>query len=285
MDYEILEVLDGLNSKKSRIETYHVRCKICGHEKIVTKHNFLKGNFEHNRANCKEDYLDSLIGKKIDDYIIKSRVGDVYTIQCSVCGVETEVKLRCLQISDNHNHDHGRYCLKNIPDSIIKHTICQRFQNMVQRCNNPNNNNYCHYGNRGIEIEYENALDFYLDFHEQFEKLQAEGEDIRKYSFDRIDVNGNYVKENLRLTTQDVQSTNTTRKKMFILEKDNEKVLCDNPMCFGRIFNVNGRSVGNVVRGSSKTAGGWKLTRVVGLDENIEEIINNEGVTTKLITT
>ena len=72
---------------------------------------------------------------------------------------------------------------------------------------------------------------------------------------------------------------------MFILEKDNEKVLCDNPMCFGRIFNVNGRSVGNVVRGSSKTAGGWKLTRIVGLDENIEEIINNEGVTTKLITT
>lgn len=285
MDYEILEVLDGLNSKKCRIETYHVRCKICGHEKNVTKHNFLNGNFEHNRANCKEDYLDSLIGKKIDDYIIKSRVGGVYTIQCSVCGVEAEVKLRCLQISDKHKHNHGTYCFKNIADSKIKQIIFQRFQNMVQRCDNPNNNNYSHYGDRGIEIKYESALDLYFDFYKQFEELQAEGKDIRKYSFDRIDVNGNYVKENLRLTTQDVQSTNTTRKKTFILEKDNEKVLCDNAMYFGKFFNVNGRSIGNVVRGNSKTAGGWKLTRIVDPNENIEEIINNEGVTTKLITT
>lgn len=285
MDYDILEVLDGFNSKKRRIDTYRVRCKICGHEKIVTKYNFLKGNFEHNRANCKEDYLDSLIGKKIDDYIIKSRAGDVYTIQCSVCGIETNVKLRPLQISDSHEHKHGIYCFKNIPVSNIKLTISQRFNDMEQRCNNPNNNNYPHYGNRGIKIKYESALDLYFDFYKQFEELQAEGKDIRKYSFDRIDVNGDYVKENLRLTTQDVQSTNTTRKKVFILEKNNERVLCDNAMYFGKFFNVNGRSVGNVVRGSSKTAGGWRLIRIIDPNENIEEIINNEGVTTKLITT
>lgn len=285
MDYEILEKFYGPNSQGHLIEKYHIKCKICGHEKNVRKHNFQKGDFNHDRQNCKEDYLDSLINKKINDYVVKSRIDDKYIIQCSRCGVQTSVSLRTIQLADIHLHKHGTYCLKLIPHSEIKDTIITRFNDMFQRCNNPNSAGYLHYGERGIKLKYENPVDLYFDFYEEFKRLQDEGKDIKEYSFDRIDVNGDYEKENLRLTTQNVQNTNTTRKKIFILEKDGEKVICDNSMHFGRVFNINGRSIGNLVRGDSKTAFGWKLVRIVSLDENIDQVINNEGVTTKLITT
>ena len=56
-------------------------------------------------------------------------------------------------------------------------------------------------------------------------------------------------------------------------------------MQFGKHFNVNGRSVGNVVRGDSKSAGGWVLVKTFDPSTDIDLIIKAESVTTKLITT
>ena len=74
----------------------------------------------------------------------------------------------------------------------------ERYYNMYQRCNNPNDSGYEHYGGRGIKLEYENAIDLYFDFIDEFRKL-AETNPINTISFDRIDINGNYCKNNLRL--------------------------------------------------------------------------------------
>ena len=54
-------------------------------------------------------------------------------------------------------------------------------------------------------------------------------------------------------------------------------------MEFGRHYNINGRAIGNLVRGASKTSFGWVLVRIVDEYEDIEEIIKQEGVTTNLI--
>ena len=285
MDYQIINSFYDLNSSNRKILKFHIKCSICGHEKDVLKSNFEKGLFNHNRANCKEDYLDSWIGKQIDDYVVLSRQDDIYKIQCTKCKISTNVCLQTLQNSKTHSHLHGNFCLKLIPQSEIKRTIVSRFYNMQQRCNNVNNTNYQHYGERQIKLKYAHAVDLYLDFYKAFEDIVLQGGDISKYSFDRIDVNGDYEKDNLRLTTQNVQSTNTTRKKIFILFKDEQKVICDNAMEFGRFYNINGRSVGNVVRRKSKTASGWRLVRILKPEEDIDEVIKNEGVTTKLITT
>lgn len=263
---------------------YLVECAICGHRKEITKYNYKQEKLLHNGTNCKDDYYDSFIGKRLDDYVVDERSGTQYKIHCIKCGTETTVSLRTLQIAENHSHNHGIYCFKILPDSEIKKAIFVRFNDIKQRCENPNNDNYSHYGGRGIRCEYKFAIDLYFDFYNEIvEHAKIHG--IRNSTFDRIDVDGNYCKDNLRISTQSVQSTNTTRKKIFILEKENKRVICDNALEFGRVYGVNGRGIGNVVRGSSKTSGGWKLYKIIKETDNIENVIKEESVTTKLITT
>lgn len=269
------------NSRGVLTERYLVQCNVCGNKKYITKHNHEKEILDHNRTNCKENYLDWWIGKKTGDYIVESRDGDRYKIRCSICGVVTNVDLQSLQRKSDHTH--GTFCMKQIPESNIKTTILRRYGNMRQRCCNEKNTNFSHYGKRNIQIKYDNAIDLYMDFYDEFAELEKQGNDISKYTFDRIDVNGNYEKDNLRLVEQKIQSTNTTRKKVFIVQNGEDKVICDSAMEFGRVFGINGRSLGNVVRGKSKSAGGWKLVKVLSGNENIDEVIINEGVTTNLI--
>ena len=284
MDFDIIDRL-----KKNNKIYYVIKCRICGHIKEIDKYNYetslkKKKGLLHNGMNCKDNYYNSFIGQEIGDYVVDSRDSFSYNLHCKRCGTKEKLLLRSLQIADCHSHAHVIRCLKNLPDSEIKSVIAERFQNIKQRCGNPMNNNYSHYGARQITCDYEFAIDLYYDFHEEIES-HAKIYGLRNSTFDRIDVNKGYTKDNLRITTQSVQSTNTTRKKLFILEKGNERVLCDNAMEFGRQYNVNGRGVGNVVRGTSKTAGGWHLYKLCNLEDNIDKIMKEESVTTKLITT
>lgn len=82
---------------------------------------------------------------------------------------------------------------------------------MKGRCLCPTHKAYTHYGGRGIKID-----DRWLGpmgFHHFFEDMgpRPEGnidEGRAEYSLDRIDVDGNYCKENCRWTTWDVQNSN-----------------------------------------------------------------------------
>lgn len=274
-DYDIIEKYSN---------EYKIKCSVCGNEKMIKPHNYNRTKLLHNTWNCGDNYYKHFIGMKYGDYEVIEYLGNKkFLLQCNVCKVTEIIQLESLKRS-NSNFQHGMRCIRNVPDSEYKKSIVERFNDMKQRCTNPNNNNYPHYGARGITVEYKYPIDLYMDFIDEL-KEHAEKYGLSNSTFDRIDVNGNYCKENLRISTQSIQSTNTTRKKVFILEKDNERVLCDNAMEFGRRYGVNGRSVGNVTRGTSKTAGGWRLVRIVGVDENIDSVIINEGVTTKLITT
>ena len=71
---------------------------------------------------------------------------------------------------------------------------------MIQRCTNQNNRNYHHYGGRGIKICSE-----WMDF----TKFLADmGDRPDGYSLDRIDVNGDYCKENCKWSSQTEQMHN-----------------------------------------------------------------------------
>ena len=71
---------------------------------------------------------------------------------------------------------------------------------MRQRCNDPNDPNYCYYGGRGIT---------YCSAWTEFDQFVADmGERPKGCSLDRIDVNGNYTPENCRWATQSEQSLN-----------------------------------------------------------------------------
>lgn len=77
---------------------------------------------------------------------------------------------------------------------------------MRSRCNNPNERQYKHYGGRGIKIcqRWESYANFFEDMGER---------PGNKLSLDRIDVNGDYCKENCRWTTWDVQLNNKRTNK------------------------------------------------------------------------
>lgn len=260
-----------------------LKCKVCGH--TVRKHLKEIAEMRHSASRCGEDYYKNMIGSVYGDQRIVgfSRYVDrevLYECECVKCGVKSYRKASVLR----KELKHGRECYKQIPNSPIKTAIAQRWSDMYERCNNPKNNNYIHYGARGIKLKYKCPMDLYMDFAEELAS-HAKIHGLRNSTFDRIDVNGNYEKENLRIATQSIQSTNTTKKKIFILKKGGASVISDNTMHCGRVLGVNGRSIGNVVRGKSKTAGGWKLGRILSPEEDPYKVIEEEGVTTNLLTT
>lgn len=84
--------------------------------------------------------------------------------------------------------------------------IITAFRNMHQRCFNKKIPDYCNYGGRGITIccKWMTLEGFIEDMLDSFK----EG-----LTLDRVDVNGNYCKENCRWVTRKVQGNNTRRNR------------------------------------------------------------------------
>lgn len=83
---------------------------------------------------------------------------------------------------------------------------------MRARCYNKRNPKYPHYGGRGICVEWESYAGFLADM----------GEKPKGLSIDRIDVNGNYSKNNCRWATQLEQQNN--RRNNRIVEFNGESL-------------------------------------------------------------
>ena len=102
-------------------------------------------------------------------------------------------------------------CTKpNRKKHISKHdltnsTTYQSWKNMKSRCNNHKLKEYVNYGGRGITYDprWESFENFYEDMEDRPEST----------TLDRIDVNGNYCKENCRWATWREQSSNKRIRK------------------------------------------------------------------------
>jgi len=90
----------------------------------------------------------------------------------------------------------------------MTHTrIYNSWDNMKQRCLNENRADFPNYGGRGITIcdEWINSFERFRD--DMLPTYEA------GLTLDRIDVNGNYCKENCRWATKKEQSVNTRRNR------------------------------------------------------------------------
>lgn len=270
-DYKII----GLGTRNQIIS----ECIICHHQ-IECYENGLKIR-HHNIFTCKHDYRNTFIGKQFNDCIIIdscNKNNEVsYRVKCLICNSENVVKEKYLNgISTKH-----QYCIKKTENSIYKNILAVRFRNIQMRTGNVNNTNFKHYGLRNIRCEYECFIDFYNDWIDEFKQYTIE--ELKFISFDRIDVNGNYCKNNLRLVNQKVQSINTTRKRIFLAKKDQEVIICDSMMEFGRFIGKNPRSVSNYIR-KEQDYDGWSFEFLPELTiDDLDKFINQKGVTTNLL--
>lgn len=89
---------------------------------------------------------------------------------------------------------------RNFKHGLSKNRIYSIWQNMNSRCYNPKNNCYHSYGGRGISV-----CESWRSF-ENF--LNDMGIPEKGLELDRINVNGNYCKENCRWITHKEQSYN-----------------------------------------------------------------------------
>lgn len=92
--------------------------------------------------------------------------------------------------------------------------IYKIWQMMIQRCENPNHDSYKHYGERDISVckRWHDFESFYADMGEP---------PSEEYELERIDVNGNYCKENCTWVTRKEQCRN--KRNTIYLEYNGEK--------------------------------------------------------------
>ncbi len=123
----------------------------------------------------------------------------------------------CMRISSRRNYPKYKekvairakynYQKKKLLNVVITTPSKRCWFNMKQRCENNKHNSYFYYGGRGIKV---------CEKWKKFEGfLEDMGEKPDGLSLDRIDVNGNYCKENCRWATLKEQARNKRSNVCF----------------------------------------------------------------------
>lgn len=150
-----------------------------------------------------------LTGEKFGMLLVKENTNDPYvnpgskkTVQRWICICECGKE--CIVLSTQLKDGRRFHC--GCADPRIKHGKAQspEYKNhnaMKSRCTNPANTRYDDYGGRGISYDpkWETFEGFWEDMGETYEV---------GLELDRIDVNGNYCKENCRWANRSMQSFN-----------------------------------------------------------------------------
>lgn len=110
------------------------------------------------------------------------------------------------------------WCLqKEVTSSNIIHWMSRRWKmdkfyityyNILKRCNDKNSRDYHNYWWRWIKCEWNSFEDFKNDMYESYLEHKSNNKET---TIDRIDVNGNYSKENCKWSTNYEQQRNTRR--------------------------------------------------------------------------
>lgn len=173
--------------------------------------------------------------------------------KCNNCFIEKDIKksnyttsikkqgyylcVKCALEKRNKNNTH----FKGTP-------IHNSYAAAKQRCNYKKGLFYHRYGGRGISIEWKNFNDFYNDMNSTW---------FEGATLERINLDGNYCKDNCVWATRTEQARNTSRnihnkekisliRDLYIQGKYNQKELSE-------IFNDSAGNISNIIAGKT-----WK---------------------------
>lgn len=137
------------------------------------------------------------------------------------CGNETIVaswKLRTGRTKSCGCYKSEQLSERNYKHGNINTRAYQSWTNIKQRCYNITNQDYPNYGGRGITVDPA-WMDSEFGFQNFFNDM---GECPINHSIDRIDVNGNYCKNNCKWATSIEQARNQRSNKIKNIDQANQ---------------------------------------------------------------
>ena len=235
----VLYRTDDYVTPKGKHETkFHCKCE-CGNETDVLSSSLRNGRTKScgcnisitSKARAQKRWADrEIVGTQIGRLFVLERADDYvspkgykqprYECQCE-CGNITTV-LGC-DLRQGKVTSCGCYRDEIAPNNIPDHTthgmsrerLYNIWSKMKDRCNNPNNDNYHHYGGRGIKIckEWDGRKGF-----DNFAEWATRNGYSETLTIDRIDVNGDYEPINCRWATNKEQANNKRNTLKFIID-------------------------------------------------------------------
>jgi hypothetical protein len=130
--------------------------------------------------------------------------------QCTLCGKQLEKEIRNLEqgfSSKCHCQRLGARAAYGVARPLTK-TLGTRYNAMMQRCYKDTHVSSYNYKMRGIQVLFKSRRDFVTWALEKWPE-----ETFKKKDFDRIDNDGHYSKENLRLVDRRTNLLNRRRPK------------------------------------------------------------------------
>ena len=166
--------------------------------------------------------LKNLIGQKFGRLTVIERAENKgkYTAWKCRCDCGNEVIVSSNSLGRKKNFTRSCGCLKtgHTTHGMTRTKIYRVWAGMVQRCNNPNAENYARYGGIGITV-CEQWLSF-ENFYTDISKLPHFGEE--GYTLDRIDNSKGYEPSNIRFATAKEQVNN--RRNNILVEYECEEI-------------------------------------------------------------
>lgn len=174
------------------------------------------------------------------------------------CGIEFKAYVSNVNSGNTTSCGCFRRGLKRGTQNKTDSKVYRAWQSMKRRCLYKKDIQYMNYGGRGITIDEKWRISFESFFNDMGEPPS------KRHSLDRIDVNGNYNKENCKWSTVEEQHNNkTTSVKYFVIgafysARELSEVSGINAECIRRRVNRDWSIERAISEQPSKTRGGFR---------------------------